>query len=347
MLAREQAMGDHISHVGVVENAGPNNLKSFFEIRAKKATRADIGVAFVTLRGFEQVSPLLKRIASRGQVNILTGLYQWFTEPRALRRLLEIQKLMGGKFNVRISTNEHFHWKAYFFFTGSRVSLGIGSSNLTLEGLKSSGEINLTLSLPNKSTQLRAIHEVFEAEWGRAKPLTASVVARYEKARRQQPILRSHSHVPLSRILGGPEGGVGESDLPMSYWRHAVAGWAQKATIAAVADQTDWDERGYMWQSTRRSSYKAGHRVVVFDLRSGFAELVEVRDATKVEGSTPDGKYFAAYVRAAGSHRRKLTRDVWAKLRRLGAVANRQDAVRCRKLTEAKFARLVDILRLA
>ena len=174
-------------NVGVVENAGPNNLKAFLAETIRTATAVDIGVAFVTVGGLDQVIRWLKKASGRGSVRILTGFYQCFTKPDALRKLLTLKSQFGAsRFDVRVANGLHFHWKAYFLFTASKATIAIGSSNLTSDGLKSSGEMNLTLSLPRSAAQVGAIHGVFEAEWKRAKPLTATLISEYEKARPKQ-----------------------------------------------------------------------------------------------------------------------------------------------------------------
>src|SRR4051812_39062092 len=114
-------------NIGVIENAGPNTLKAFIEDTIKTAKAVDIGVAFVTTSGLKQVIRWLKKAGSRGHVRILTGFYQCFTEPDALRKLLALAaQLPNGRFELRVSTNERFHWKSYCLFTASTAIISVG-----------------------------------------------------------------------------------------------------------------------------------------------------------------------------------------------------------------------------
>src|SRR5438445_10564711 len=112
-----------VKSVGVVENSGPNTLKSLIEDSIPNATAVDVGVAFITNSGLDHVVSPLKKALTGGRIRILTGLYQSFTEPSALRRLLLIQDQSKGKFQVRLSTDKHFHWKTYFVFKRSSVTV--------------------------------------------------------------------------------------------------------------------------------------------------------------------------------------------------------------------------------
>src|SRR4051812_12749298 len=98
-----------ITGLGAIENAGPNNLKAFLKVHSKGTSGIDIAVAFVTQSGVTHLLPSLKKAAMSGRVRLLTGLYQCFTEPQALRLLLAEQKDTSGRLSVRLSINPHFH----------------------------------------------------------------------------------------------------------------------------------------------------------------------------------------------------------------------------------------------
>src|SRR5690349_17804578 len=104
-------MGDRPQvRVGIVENAGPNTLASFLRNAGSVAGSVDIASAFVTSAGLGLMSRLLRKVTVKGRVRILTGLYQGFTEPDALRALLREQQETEGRLSVRISKDRHFHW---------------------------------------------------------------------------------------------------------------------------------------------------------------------------------------------------------------------------------------------
>jgi len=66
------------------------------------AKSIDIAVAFITAAGLDSLLYLLQKTASRGQVRILAGLYQGFTDSKALRMLLREQHDSKGSFKVHI-----------------------------------------------------------------------------------------------------------------------------------------------------------------------------------------------------------------------------------------------------
>lgn len=336
-----------VRNLGVVENAGPNHLKGFMHDAISKASDVDIGVAFITESGLTHLISALKKAAGRGRVRILTGLYQCFTEPKALRTLLRVQSQAAEQFELRISTDEHFHWKAYFFFSPSLVRVSIGSSNLTHDGLKSSGEMNLTLSVKRDSAPLRAIHRVFEAEWERGRPLTKAIIERYEKARPSQAGRLLRAAIPLAKILGSRKPLPTErSTLEPRFWRAGITGFADDDTERAVEEETDWDEKGYLWFSTGGRKYQEKDRVVLFDLARGHVELIEVVRTTILTRLTPCGRKFAAYVRVRHSHSRRLGQAFWKRMRQHGRIMKKSDAEDDRKLTATRFSQLVDGLRL-
>src|SRR5437879_1081000 len=98
--------------VDVVENAGPNTMASFLRNAGSGCAELDLAAAFVTAAGLDLLLYMLKKIASRGTVRVLTGLYQGFTDPKALRTLLQAQQETEDRLSVRLSRDRHFHWKA-------------------------------------------------------------------------------------------------------------------------------------------------------------------------------------------------------------------------------------------
>src|SRR5262245_22746819 len=72
-------MGDRAQvRVEMVENAGPNTLASFLRNAGSMASGVNIASAFVTSAGLGLVAYMLKQAAVKGQVRILSGLYQGF-----------------------------------------------------------------------------------------------------------------------------------------------------------------------------------------------------------------------------------------------------------------------------
>ena len=106
-------------------------------------------VAFVTNSGIACLIDTLKELENKHiKGKILASQYQNFTEPRALRRLLQFPNL-----ELKIITSDYnFHAKGYLFHTHAtsakdeNYTMIVGSSNLTQSALTVNREWNVQLS---------------------------------------------------------------------------------------------------------------------------------------------------------------------------------------------------------
>lgn len=293
--------------IGAIENSGPNTLVAFLRNAGAGCTQIDIAVAFVTAAGLDSLLYLLKRAASKGSVRVLTGLYQGFTEPKALWTLLREQEQTGGRLSVRVSRDGHFHWKAYMLVKKDAAKVVIGSSNLTDDGLHQTGELNVVLTLGTGSKEFAELRRVFEQHWqGKSEGLTAEIVAKYEGWRKEAgPVPKSRS-VPIRKILAGaPKKEKGEPQ-EVRYWRTCIDGHLDDETVDLLGRTTDWDKRGYWYFSTWNPSFRTGDRVILFDLSDKYLGVIDIKDTTQTPVRTPDGFHFAAYRRVRGFARRRL-----------------------------------------
>jgi hypothetical protein len=90
--------------------------------------------------------------------------------------------------------------------------------------------------------------------------------------------------------------------------------------------------------------HKRGDRILLFEFNEGVVYMVEVVDTTEAPSSTPNGKYFTAFRQVANTHRRRMGRRMWQKLKASSSIVRKTDAQKERKLTRATFDRLCDIL---
>ena len=101
-----------------------------------------ISVAFVTLGGVTMILEQLKDLEQRDvKGKILTGDYLTFTQPKALKKLLEFKNI-----ELKILSDEKFHAKGYFFRKGDIWTMIVGSSNLTQTALTVNFEWNLKIN---------------------------------------------------------------------------------------------------------------------------------------------------------------------------------------------------------
>jgi HKD family nuclease len=333
--------------VGIVENAGPNTLASFLRNAGSGACGVEIASAFVTSQGLGLVSHLLKKATAKGRVRIITGLFQGFTEPNALRALLQEQQEAEGKLSIRLSRDCRFHWKAYFLLHRKIAHVVVGSSNLTDNGLRQSGELNVVLSLSQASKAFSGLHGAFVAEWEDAVPLTQAVLERYERWRSESGAGGKGISVPVARILGTVKPNqtvpTPEEGKPR-YWLTGIDGTLARETMAVLRETTNWDRKNYWYFSTWRSAYAKGDRVVLFDLDGRTVRVVEIVATTRTPAATPDGRLFAAYRKVKGIQGRRLVKSRWRSLKAVGLIRRKADAFLTRRISQAKFERFVENL---
>jgi len=118
-------------------------------------------VAFITTSGVASIISTLKTLEDKGVYGkILASEYQNFTQPEALRRLMQLSNV-----ELKISVNRNFHSKGYLFKIDGNYDLIIGSSNLTANALSRNVEWNLKVSAKPESMLMHDALQEFEAEF--------------------------------------------------------------------------------------------------------------------------------------------------------------------------------------
>jgi HKD family nuclease len=238
----------------VIENSGPNNLRDALKAKLGKASQVRIAAAFVTQSGLDEIIQALRQVATQGKVRIITGLYQCVTEPRALKSLLSIQMETHGNFSVRLSREPQFHRKVFLLENRTQATAIVGSSNLTKEGLRSGGELNLMVSLLKSGPIHMRLKEAFEKDWKgqRSVPLTAEQVERYENTRLAPVGQKNYTNGQLKKILGAEptHEKATVNDEPINFWQECITGTVKKRTERLITETTNWDDKGYKWFAT-------------------------------------------------------------------------------------------------
>lgn len=313
-------------HVEVIDNRGPNTLKAALRKLAPGAKLVQVHVAFVSRAGLDLILGALLRARS---VRLVTGLYQGITEPDALRELLRIQEQRAGRLLVRVSREPKLHRKLYLMDHGRTTKVVCGSSNLTLEGLNSPGELNLLVGLRSHDPALKSLTDGFQAAWSRrtSAELTKELIRRYEAAR-PKGVRTALSGSAIRSIVGAGAAdarhhdGIGRTP---TYWRDTIDDFVGKKTEKIIEQETDWDRRGYDWMSVGRRRHAIGDRILLLDRRRkiNWARVVEVVDVTRTSTATPDGRYFTAYRALRRSGKRRIGETFWRHLASAGVTVKR------------------------
>jgi superfamily II DNA or RNA helicase/HKD family nuclease len=141
-----------------------------------------ISVAFVTTSGVATIINKLKELENRkisGQ--ILVSQYLNFTQPEALRRLLQFKNI-----DLRIATTGNAHAKGYIFKNKYHYNLIVGSSNLTDSALSTNREWNIKVSALDESGLVDRVLGEFQTDFEKATPVTVDYISHYEVIYKKQ-----------------------------------------------------------------------------------------------------------------------------------------------------------------
>lgn len=136
-----------------------------------------ISVAFITLGGVTMILEQLKELEQRDvKGKILTGDYLTFTQPKALKKLLEFKNI-----ELKILSDEKFHAKGYFFRKGDIWTMIVGSSNLTQTALTINFEWNLKINSLKDGKITHDILNNFYEIYNKTPRLDSDFLDKYEK----------------------------------------------------------------------------------------------------------------------------------------------------------------------
>lgn len=124
-----------------------------------------ISVAFITMSGITPLLQTLKELEKRNiPGRILTTDYLNFSEPRALKKLSELENITLKMYTVG-NAGEGFHTKGYIFEEEEIYRIIVGSSNLTLSALTTNREWNTKIVSTNQGEYTKEIVTEFEQMW--------------------------------------------------------------------------------------------------------------------------------------------------------------------------------------
>lgn len=144
-------------------------------------------VAFITYSGVISLISILEKLREKGiKGKIVTSQYQNFTEPRALKRLLDFENI-----ELKIVTEENLHAKGYIFkkIDGS-YSFIVGSSNLTQNALSYNKEWNIKLSTLEGGALFKNLLLEYNYTFDNAKTVDESWIEQYEQIYGQLKVAR-------------------------------------------------------------------------------------------------------------------------------------------------------------
>ncbi len=136
-------------------------------------------VAFINSSGVSALAQTFKDLNKKGiKGKIVASQYQNFTEPKALKRLVDLDNLQ-----VRMITEDvmKMHSKCYIFRHGSNYNIIIGSSNLTNSALCDNMEWNLKFSSKESGDVVFEILDRFNKAFDLACPVDGEWIDSYSE----------------------------------------------------------------------------------------------------------------------------------------------------------------------
>ena len=134
-----------------------------------------ISVSFIRMSGLSMLLQTLKDIDGKGvRGRVITTDYLNYTEPKALRKLLEFPFI-----ELKVATEEAFHIKGYLFDDGEKNTVIIGSSNITGGALKSNREWNLRTTILSEGGLNEEFRNSFDELWDKARHIDERWLSSY------------------------------------------------------------------------------------------------------------------------------------------------------------------------
>jgi len=162
-----------------------------------------ISVAFVTTSGVAAIINKLKELEGREiKGKILVSQYLNFTQPEALKRLLQFKNI-----ELKIATTGNAHTKGYIFRNKEHYNLIVGSSNLTAQALSTNKEWNIKVSALDESGIIEKVLREFSSDFEKGTFVTKEFILLYEEVYQSQFLLNRKNKlesISKSQLLISP-----------------------------------------------------------------------------------------------------------------------------------------------
>jgi superfamily II DNA or RNA helicase/HKD family nuclease len=163
----------------------PKKVLSSILYELENCNQFFISVAFVTTSGVATIINKLKELEDREiRGKILVSQYLNFTQPEALKRLLQFKNI-----DLRIAITGNAHTKGYIFKSKEHYNLIVGSSNLTAQALSTNKEWNIKVSALDKSGIVEKVLLEFDSDFEKGTPVNAEYILSYEEIYQSQSLL--------------------------------------------------------------------------------------------------------------------------------------------------------------
>lgn len=143
-----------------------------------------IAVAFIKEKGYDEIENSLKTALEKGiDIDFAIGASPAFriTDAAVLERLKNLENKYN-KLKLKYSPESYFHPKLFIFQKEEKITIILGSSNLTAGGIGSNIEANIMISGEKGEKIINQIEKFFEAEiLSLTFPLTTEFIENYKE----------------------------------------------------------------------------------------------------------------------------------------------------------------------
>lgn len=168
---------NHLPKLLVNDYKNKIKISNEFSARLKHCKAFYFSVAFVKDSGIAVLRPILLELEKRGVPGyIITSTYLDFNSPKSFRELLKFKNI-----KVAVYQNDGFHPKGYIFDYGDKLSIIVGSANLTQKALTTNTEWNISMNVEKDSDILKQIYTELKKQWDESIILSEKWIQEYEK----------------------------------------------------------------------------------------------------------------------------------------------------------------------
>lgn len=160
-----------------------NNVKTQTKVRnelvqqLEKCEEFIFSVAFIVQSGIACLKQDLINLEKRGvKGKILTSNYLGFTDPFALKELLQFKNI-----ELKINMENNFHAKGYIFKREQLAVMLVGSSNLTQNALCVNSEWNVKTISHLSGELIAGVEREFKQLWDESEVVTEAFISEYER----------------------------------------------------------------------------------------------------------------------------------------------------------------------
>jgi len=171
---------EQISKLSLISNNINSNMQEELFNSIQNCKSFIFSVAFINYSGLQLLLKAINEANIKGvKGKIITSDYLNFTEPKAIRKLMEFENIETKIYLQH--TNGGFHTKAYIFEFESEYHLYIGSSNITQSALLKNIEWNVKILSKKDHPFVIDIFNQFNELWNKTNSLDDHFLNEYEK----------------------------------------------------------------------------------------------------------------------------------------------------------------------